>query len=213
MTRAEYNRQLYLRNREKRLAAQKEYYWANKEARTEYNKQYAVEKADAIKAQRKSYREANSEKRKEAMRDWYTRNADHAKNKAKEYRESNRSKMSEWSKNYRKEREKQDPLFKLSRRIRTLIYAKFRQGGYTKRSKTFLILGCSFEEFKTHLETRFSPGMAWENYGDWHIDHIIPVATATTEEELLKLNHYSNLYPLWASDNLKKGKKVPQWLV
>ena len=50
--------------------------------------------------------------------------------------------------------------------------------------------------------------MSWDNYGEWHIDHIIPLASATTEEGVLKLYHYSNLQPLWAKDNLSKGSKI-----
>jgi hypothetical protein len=67
---------------------------------------------------------------------------------------------------------------------------------------------CSFEEFFIHIESQFIDGMSWENRSLWHIDHIIPLATAKTEEEILRLNHYTNLRPLWALDNLKKGSKI-----
>jgi hypothetical protein len=139
------------------------------------------------------------------MSEWYQINAEYAKAKAKAYREVNKSKMREWSKEYRKEREKVDPVFKLARRIRTLIYIKIRSHGYTKKSKTYSILGCSYDEFSTHIAKQFTQGMTWENYGDWHIDHIIPVASATTEDDVIRLNHYTNLQPLWARDNLVKG--------
>lgn len=207
MNRKEYNRQNYLKNREERLAAQKAYYSENKERRQAYNRQYAIENAEAIKAQRKQYRVENKEKLNAAMRDWYLKNAEYAKVQAKEYREANREKLNEWGKQYRAEREKSDPVFKLARRLRTLIYLKISTGGYTKRSKTNVILGCTFEEFKTFIEQKFDDRMSWDNYGQWHLDHIVPVASAVTEGDVIRLNHYTNFQPLWATDNLQKGKK------
>jgi len=92
--------------------------------------------------------------------------------------------------------------------MRILIGASIRKKKFSKTSKTENILGCSFEEFFTHIESQFIDGMSWENRSLWHIDHIIPLATAKTEEEILRLNHYTNLRPLWALDNLKKGSKI-----
>ena len=76
-----------------------------------------------------------------------------------------------------------------------------------KKNKKVEILGCTPEFLKEYLEKQFTEGMTWENHGlyGWHIDHIIPLSSATTKEEVIKLNHYSNLQPLWAIDNLKKG--------
>lgn len=87
--------------------------------------------------------------------------------------------------------------------IRYLIYISIKKQGYTKRSRTYKILGCTYEEFKIHLENQFTDGMTWENQGEWHLDHIYPVSLAKNEEELIKLNHYTNFQPLWAEDNLK----------
>jgi hypothetical protein len=79
----------------------------------------------------------------------------------------------------------------------------------SKKSKSIEILGCSFEEFKLYLESKFEPWMTWENKGlyngelnyGWDIDHIIPISSATTEEEIIKLNHYTNLQPLCSKVN------------
>ena len=79
---------------------------------------------------------------------------------------------------------------------------------YHKNSKTKEILGCSFEKFKVHLEKQFKDDMSWENQGKWHLDHIYPVSLAKDEEELIKLNHYTNFQPLWAFDNISKGNKI-----
>lgn len=113
------------------------------------------------------------------------------------------------------QRKKEDPLYKLSHNIRSLIYHSFKRasnGNLNKSEKTEVILGCSIKSFITHLESLFTEGMTLENHGQceecWHIDHKIPLASAQTEGEIIKLCHYTNLQPLWASDNLSKGGKI-----
>jgi hypothetical protein len=70
------------------------------------------------------------------------------------------------------------------------------------------MLGCSIEQFKTHIEKQFLPRMSWENKALWHIDHIVPCSTAKSVEEMSALFHYTNLRPIWAADNLVKSDKV-----
>ena len=113
--------------------------------------------------------------------------------------------------NYKKERKKKDPLFKLSELLRGNTYHAFKRMGYKKQTKTQKILGADFETVKKHIESQFLKGMTWENRSDnvWHIDHIIPISFAKTEEELLKLCSYNNLQPLWAKENIVKGGCVP----
>jgi len=80
----------------------------------------------------------------------------------------------------------------------------FRMYNYTKKSTTYEILGCTIEEFKLHLESNFESWMNWDNRGlyngelnyGWDIDHIIPISSATSEEDVIRLNHYTNLQPL-----------------
>jgi hypothetical protein len=110
--------------------------------------------------------------------------------------------------NQKKQKLKTDPLFKLTCNIRTLVRISFKNG-FTKKSRTEKILGCSYEELKKHFEDRFESWMTWENYGKyngdlnfgWDIDHIKPVSLAKNEEELIKLNHYTNLQPLCSRVN------------
>lgn len=102
----------------------------------------------------------------------------------------------------------EDNLLKLKFNIRNLIRMSFKNLGYNKKSKTFEILGCTSQEFYEHITLQFLNGMSWDNRNLWHIDHIIPISLAKTEEEVIKLNHYTNLRPLWAIDNIRKSNKL-----
>jgi len=79
-----------------------------------------------------------------------------------------------------------------------------------KTGKTLELTGCSKEELITHLQSKFTEGMTWDNYGEWHIDHILPCVSFNLEdpEEQKKCFHWTNLQPLWAIDNIRKGAKT-----
>lgn len=94
--------------------------------------------------------------------------------------------------------------------VRNLIYQSFKRAcssKYRKSQKTEDILGCTIVEFMSHLSSLFEEGMTFENHGEWHIDHKIPLTSAKEEEDIKKLCHYTNLQPLWSEDNLSKGGK------
>lgn len=112
--------------------------------------------------------------------------------------------------NYYRNKYKTDPIFALNMRIRRLIRHTISDFGFTKDSKTQQILGCTFEEFKEHIENQFTEGMNWCNRELWHLDHIYPVSKAVDEDHLIQLNHYTNFQPLWAEDNIRKGNKIPE---
>lgn len=107
-------------------------------------------------------------------------------------------------------RRKNDPIYRMKHNIRSRIRAvcKNRFSGKTERTEE--ILGISIPLFKKHIEQQFKEGMSWDNYGvkTWHIDHIIPISLAKTKEQVIMLNHYTNLQPLWARENISKGKKI-----
>ena len=106
---------------------------------------------------------------------------------------------------------------KIKGNVRNIIWQSFNracEGTYKKSAKTEELLGCTMEFFKHYLENLFEEGMRWDNNGRckdgdctglWHIDHKIPLITAKTEEDIIELCHYTNLQPLWALNNLKKG--------
>jgi hypothetical protein len=102
-----------------------------------------------------------------------------------------------------------DPLYKLQFNIRVLIRQSLKNTGHKKSSRTAEILGCSIEQFKAHLEAQFANGMTLDNHGAlWHVDHMIPISWARTEQECLVLNHYSNFQPLLAAENIAKGNRL-----
>jgi hypothetical protein len=118
----------------------------------------------------------------------------------------------------KKARLKTDPLFKLTCNIRSLISSSIKRGYSKKSKKTTEILGCNFEEFKTYIESKFETWMSWEKYGryngelnyGWDIDHIIPISSAKTEEDVINLNHYTNFQPLCGYTNryIKRDKFI-----
>lgn len=117
------------------------------------------------------------------------------------------------SKAHNAERLKFDPKFRMIRMMRKRLGAAFNYHSIEKRNTTIVLVGCTPDELKHRLELLFLPGMSWDNYGrgrdKWHIDHRIPLAWASNEEELIGLCHYTNLQPLWEPDNARKGARLP----
>lgn len=117
-------------------------------------------------------------------------------------------KYKEGQRQYHNMRAKTDTLYLLKKRVRDRVRICLKRKGFKKKNHLNQYLGCTIEYLREHLESRFTEGMTWENQGKWHIDHIIPLSSATSEEEMYKLCHYTNLQPLWALDNIKKSNKI-----
>ena len=152
-----------------------------------------------------NYKNNNPEKIKESIKKYRKNNNDILKIRDKIYRKNNKEKIKEKNKNWRNK--KHDPIYYIKNSISKGIMKSIKRKGYTKRSRTQQILGCNFNELKHYIESKFKPWMTWDNYGNpkdgilelnktWDIDHIIPLSSAKTEEEILELNHYTNLQPL-----------------
>ena len=157
----------------------------------------------------KRYREKYRDKLNEYSKNWRYENEDKMKEQRKLYYQENKEDIVKKNYEYCKNRKKSDSLYKLSIGIRSLILISFKNQFTTKSKKTIEILGCSFEEFKLHLESKFDDKMNWKNQGTyWHMDHIIPISSAETEEDVYRLNHYTNFQPLYWEDNLRKGNKI-----
>lgn len=177
------------------------------------------------KEKNKLYRKKNNEKIKIKNNLWLKNNPDYMKEYHKKYNLENREKINQKLKKWRyknseellpklrkikKEKYNNEPLFKLKQLVRSRIRQIFKIKKIYKNNRTFEIVGCSPEFLKEYIENKFTDGMTWDNYGyyGWHIDHIIPLSSAATDEELMKLCHFTNLQPLWGSDNLKKSNKI-----
>jgi hypothetical protein len=146
---------------------------------------------------------------REEKRDYYAKNKNAKQQYDVIYRTQNKEKIT----NYKKIWEKQDRQkihSRIKRNLRRRIIHVI-QSGY-KSNSTMLLLGCDINFFLDYLEKQFDENMNWDNYGQygWHIDHIIPCSAfdLTKEEEQKKCFHYTNLQPLWWSENLKKSKKI-----
>jgi hypothetical protein len=157
----------------------------------------------------KEYRINNKQRIKEYNKEYKINNKNYYKNYSKEYYENNKEIILKCKRENFNKRMQLEPLFKLSNSIRSTFHKVIKRNGYVKKSKSISILGCSFEEFKIYLEKQFQPWMNWNNYGKyngelnygWDIDHIIPISSANTEDDIIKLNHYTNLQPLCSYTN------------
>lgn len=160
-------------------------------------KEYRQSNKESIRVQKEKYREANKEE---------------ILNKERLYYNKNKEVIKEKHKIYKTEKRKNCILFKLRHNLRSRLQTAIKY--CYKKGSAVSDLGCSIEELKIYLESKFEDGMTWDNYGNkkgqWSIDHIIPLANVdlTNRDELLKVCHYTNLQPLWTIDNIKKGNKV-----
>lgn len=189
-----------------------------KSCANERNSQYYQHNQEKLRQQSSERRKTNTgyikEKNKEWRRNnpnynkkWREDNLEHIKEYTKEWHASN----PEYQKEYLKNRRDTDPIHKIIGNLRNLVGQSFKRackGIFRKRTRTQKILGCDFNFFIEYISSKFTESMTLENYGEWELDHIIPVSIATNEEEVLKLNHYTNLQPLWKKDNRKKSNKI-----
>lgn len=216
----------------KTIEEKKEYaklwYNKNKEITQQRSKKNTIKKKSTIEGLEKErkrgrdYYKDNITDRKKYSKKYRQDNKETIDNKRKEYYKNNEDKKilrKEYSRLYQRKRKHNDPLYKLKSKIRNLIWQSLMRKNFTKKSRTFVILDCSFEDFKQHLELKFEDWMNWDNYGlyngelnyGWDIDHIIPVSSGTTEEDVIRLNHYTNLQPLCSKVNrdIKRNKITP----
>lgn len=180
-------------------------------ASKEYSRKYRQEHSDYIREYNRKYRQEHLEHIKEMQNEYYLKNKDYVKKKSASYYKENKESVLKTHTIYVKTKRKNDSLYKTKEGVKSCIRSSFKracQGKYRKGKKTEEILGCTMDFFISYIESKFQEGMSFDNYGKWHIDHIIPLATAQTEEDIYKLCHYTNLQPLWARDNIIKSDKI-----
>ena len=146
----------------------------------------------------------NREKRLQYNKEWRLKN----KEKIKQWRLNNKEKSKKYQNKYYKKKIKIDPNYKLIKNMRSRIWSGLK--GRYKSKSTIKLLGCSVKECWQHLKSKFQPGMTKENYGQWHVDHIIPCASFDLKCPVQQMAcfHYTNLQPLWAADNIRKKDKI-----
>lgn len=189
----------------------KERYKRNPEARREYGRAYGKNNRTKILKRIQELHKTNPEIRQaklEYSRKFYSENKQYYYERHKKYTKNNPERMKALRDKYYKEKYGKDIFFTLKITLRNRLNSALDAKFWKKTSKFSEYIGCTLEQLQQHLESKFTEGMSWENRGDWHLDHILPLSSAKTEEELYKLCHYTNLQPLWAVDNLIKADKV-----
>jgi hypothetical protein len=198
----------------------RDYYKNNKERILKKQKQWEKENPEKIIASRKKYKS----KSKHLAKQWYDKNKEKRSEQEKirrngPKREEILAKKREYSKDLKvrkrnniraKERKQNDIQFRIKYNLRNRMNIAIKNN--SKSGSAVRDLGCSIEEFKLYLEAKFQEGMTWDNWSrdGWNIDHIIPLSSfdLTNREQFLKAAHHSNLQPLWAKDNRKKGDRI-----
>jgi hypothetical protein len=157
----------------------------------------------------KTYRKNNPEKVKKRSELWAKSNPEKVREKEKRYIIKNKEKHLKRRREYEKKRKSNDIAFKLKSNYSSLLSRVFKNYGVKKPKKTIELLGCEIHFFKEYIGKKLKDGMTFENYGKWHIDHIIPLSSAGDDLNKLKdLCYYTNLQPLWAIDNIRKSNKI-----
>ena len=191
-------------NKERKKEANAKWYAENKERKKEATAKWRVENRERYKEGNAKYCAENKERRKEINAKWRAENKERKKELAAKWRAENKEKITKQI----MQRYYSDTNFRLVYLLRNRIRTAIKKG--CKSAQTMELLGCSIEEVKSHLESQFTEGMTWDNHGEWHIDHIIPCASfdLTDPEQQKKCFHYTNLQPLWASENISKGARL-----
>ena len=211
-------------NKEKIRESKKKYRAANKEKIRERDKKYRAANKEKIrerdKKYSKEYYKANKEKIRERDKKYYKANKEKIREREKEYRAANKEKISERKKEYRaraenkkrrnkkqRNRYKSDEKYKLTKLLRRRFLRALKSQNTKKNTHVLQLTSCTMDFLRDYLSQQFEKGMTWDNQGDWHIDHRKPCRSfdLTKEEEQRKCFHYTNLQPLWGSENIRKS--------
>jgi hypothetical protein len=160
----------------------------------------------------KKYREKNKDTLSEYHKKWSENKKEHLIKYHKEWREKNIDKHRENKRNYERTRKANDPIYKLINNFRTAIYQVLKENQIQKNGHYFETLKYSPENLIEHLESKFKDNMTWNNYGEWHVDHIKPISsfqiTEIGDKEFMSCWSLENLQPLWGEENIRKSNKL-----
>ncbi|AKA60258.1 hypothetical protein P8625_07 [Verrucomicrobia phage P8625] len=174
---------------------EKEWRRKNKDHVAKLNKDWYANRSDE-----------NKKKCAQRKKDYALRNPDVGRKSGREYNKRNRKKLIK----YQAERRKTDIDYRVLCNLRSRLGHAIRAAKADKSAKTKELLGCSVSQFRKHLESTFKKGMSWENYGKWHVDHIVPCSSfdLSKESEQRACFHFRNTQALWSEENHKKHAKV-----
>ena len=160
----------------------------------------------------KKWRDSNKEYISNKSKTWYEQNKEHRKEYLKEYRENNVDKIRQIKRDYERNRKARDPLYKLISNFRTAIYTVLKESNVDKYGHYFDILQYTPEQLINHLELQFKDTMCWDNYGEWHVDHKLPIThfniSEMGDEEFMRCWSLDNLQPMWGIENIRKSNKT-----
>lgn len=165
------------------------------------------QKRPSVKEFKAAHYVANKEKYKSAAKQRYCDNREEKLAYATQYQRQNLKRLVAQREANKRKKIAEQPWLALKYRAKASASAALKRIGAKKNQRTMHLLGCTSDELKVHIERQFTKGMAWGNRNLWHLDHIVPLASAKTETEVLALCHFTNLRPCWAVDNIKKSDK------
>ena len=183
--------------------------WRKKNRQTDRSKEIRKKylQLDKVKVRQKKYYQSDIGKEVKRRYNQSAKGRENNKKWEEKYKKSEKGKATH--NKYKKRRMETDPKIKIIHSVRTRLNLFLRNNNIKKTNTTFKMVGCTPKFLKEYLEKKFKPGMSWQNHTKtgWHIDHIKPLNKAKSPEAVKKLMHYTNLQPLWATENLKKGNK------
>lgn len=210
-----------LKNRKNEAA--KKYRESHKAEIAERNKKYRESHKEQAKAYHKMWRDANREHLNAQARENFKKNPqvykdrndkyivshlEQVKESRHKYKIENRQKCTDYQRNKRQN----DPIYKFRTSFTHLMFLYKKKKGYTGNKGTWEIVGCDFDTFLVYVQSQFQEGMTMENYGhgkgQWNIDHIEPIRNVKDDDDFERLNHYTNLRPLWATENYSRPKRT-----
>jgi hypothetical protein len=160
----------------------------------------------------KKWRDNNKKYLADKSKTWYEQNKEHRKEYHKKWRTDNIDKWRQTKRDYERNRKSIDPLYKLISNFRTAIYQVLKESNVEKNRHYFDILQYTPEELIIHLELQFKDTMSWDNYGEWHVDHKLPITSFNIEvmgdKEFMKCWALENLQPMWGEENIRKSNKI-----
>lgn len=152
------------------------------------------------------------ERKKKIHANWSAKNREHLKEYHKNYQKENKDHIKKVKREYEKTRKSKDPVYKLIGNFRTAIYIVLKENNMTKYGHYFDALGYTPMDLVNHLSSQLNDGMTWENYGEWHVDHKIPIASFKfhhmNDPEFKKCWSLENLQPMWGTENIKKSNHI-----